>query len=152
MDEHLKPRTPWHLWVIGVVSLLWHSGGANDYIQTQTGNVEYLRQSAEMMGVTAQTVVQYFESRSILFHTAWAIGIWGAVLGSILLLLRTRFALYAFVLSFIGTVVSFAMQYSDPMPGVEMTGFQLGMTIAIFAVELLLVFYARAMKSRGVLR
>ena len=152
MDEHLTARTPWHLWVIGVVSLLWHFGGANDYFQTQTGNIEYLAQAGEMMGVTAQTVVQYFESRSILFHAAWAIGIWGAVLGSVLLLLRTRFALYAFILSFIGTVVSFAMQYSDPMPGVEMTGFQLGMTMAIFVIELLLIFYARAMKNRGVLR
>ena len=152
MDEHLNARTPWHLWVIGAVSLLWHLGGANDYFQTQTGKMDYLAQAGEMMGVTAQTVAQYFESRSILFHAAWAIGIWGAVLGSVLLLLRTRFALYAFVLSFIGTVVSFAMQYSDPMPGVEMTGFQLGMTMAIFVIELLLIFYARAMKNRGVLR
>lgn len=152
MDEHPKPRTPWHLWVIGIVSLLWHAGGANDYIQTQMGNLEYLGQAGEMMGVSAQSVAQYFESRSILFHTAWAIGIWGAVLGSILLLLRTRFALYAFIASFLGTVISFALQYSDPMPGVEITGFQLAMTIAIFAVELLLIFYARAMKNRGVLR
>ena len=152
MDDELETKTPWHLWVVGVVSLLWHAFGANDYIQTQMGNLEYLGQMADMMGVSAQAVAEYFESRSILFHTAWAVGIWGAVLGSILLLLRTRLAYYAFILSFLGTVISFAMQYVDPMPGIEMTGFQIGMTIAIFAIELLLILYARAMTNRGVLR
>ena len=152
MDQSLTARTPWHLWVVGIVSLLWHAGGANDYLQTQMGNMEYLGSVAEMMGVSGQTIVDYFESRSILFHAAWATGIWGAVLGSILLLLRSGVAFYVFVLSFIGTVISFAMQYSDPIPGVEMTGFQIGMTVAIFAIEIILILYSRAMKSRGVLR
>ena len=34
-DElHLKPvkRTPWHVWVVGIVALLWSSVGAMDYL------------------------------------------------------------------------------------------------------------------------
>ncbi|MEW4448549.1 hypothetical protein [Qipengyuania sp. JC766] len=144
--------TPWHLWVVGIVSLLWHAGGANDYIQTQLANADYLAAAAEMTGVSTQTMIAYFESRPLWFEFAWAIGIWGAVLGSILLLLRSGFAYYVFILSFLGTVASFSMQFSDPMPGTSMAGLQLVMTVAIFAIEIFLILYSRAMARRGVLR
>ncbi|WP_292093733.1 hypothetical protein [Brevundimonas sp.] len=34
MIERMK--TPWHLWLVGVLSLLWSSYGAFDFIQTTT--------------------------------------------------------------------------------------------------------------------
>ena len=37
-------KTPWHLWVFGVVSLLWNFGGAYDYVMVRTGNQAYLDQ------------------------------------------------------------------------------------------------------------
>jgi hypothetical protein len=34
--------TPWHLWVIGIVALLWSGMGAMDYVMTQTRNAAYM--------------------------------------------------------------------------------------------------------------
>ena len=37
-------KTPWHLWVIGIIALLWNSVGAMDYYMTQTRNEDYMSQ------------------------------------------------------------------------------------------------------------
>ena len=36
-------RTPWHLWAVGVVSLLWNGFGAYDFIMTSTQGETYMR-------------------------------------------------------------------------------------------------------------
>jgi len=38
-------RVPWHLWVVGVVAVLWNSIGAYDYVMTMYGGTDYLRQA-----------------------------------------------------------------------------------------------------------
>lgn len=35
-------KTPWHLWLIGVVSLIWNAFGAMDYSMTATRNAAYM--------------------------------------------------------------------------------------------------------------
>ena len=35
-------RAPWHLWFVGVLSLLWNGVGAVDYLMTETRNASYL--------------------------------------------------------------------------------------------------------------
>ena len=40
-DTH-RTKTPWHLWIIGVVALLWSAIGAFDYVMTQTKNESYM--------------------------------------------------------------------------------------------------------------
>jgi hypothetical protein len=37
-------RTPWHLWVVGAVSLLWNAMGAFDYLMTQSRAEWYMSQ------------------------------------------------------------------------------------------------------------
>ena len=36
-------KTPWHLWLVGVLSLLWNGFGAFDFIQTTTRGEAYMR-------------------------------------------------------------------------------------------------------------
>ena len=40
LNTHVK--TPWHLWLVGILGLLWSTMGATDYFMTQTGNEAYL--------------------------------------------------------------------------------------------------------------
>src|SRR3546814_7159427 len=35
-------KTPWHLWVVGVLSLLWNAVGAFDYTMTKLNDADYL--------------------------------------------------------------------------------------------------------------
>jgi hypothetical protein len=139
-------KTPAHLWIIGVVSLLWNAGGAYDYVMTQTQNVGYLERLTD-----AQKA--FLDAGPMWFEAAWAVGVWFSVIGSLLLLLRSRVAGVAFSLSLFGLIASSVYSFGiADRTGLDMSAAQLGFTVAIFVVLVVLWVYARAMTRRGVLR
>ena len=79
--------TPKHLWVVGVLALLWNCMGAFDYVMTESRNASYLR------GFTRQQL-DYFFGFPAWVIACWAIAVWGGVAGSLLLLLRKRLAVH----------------------------------------------------------
>ncbi|MHA7819114.1 MAG: hypothetical protein ACX930_05655 [Erythrobacter sp.] len=150
MNEAMK--TPWHVWAVGIVALLWNAGGANDYIQVQSENLDYIGMAAESYGVSAAQVVAYYDAWPVWVHACWAIAIWGSVLGCLLILLRSRFALHCFIASLVTMTITFVYRTLNPLEGVE-TGFgTLAMTVLIFAAGILLAFYSHRMAKAGVLK
>ena len=140
-------RTPWHLWLVGVVALLFNAIGVFDFMMTMTQGAHYMASA----GMTAAQIAHY--QRMPAWMTAvWAIGVWGAFLGSLLLLLRRKLALPFFAVSLAAFLLSLVYTYVLTNGGAIMGG---GMAImsAVIAV-LLLVFtgYTGAMAKRGVLR
>jgi len=140
-------RAPWHLWVIGTLALLWNAGGAYDYIMMRTQNEAY-------MAMLTEEQLAMFADPPLWFGVTWAIGVWGAVLGAVLLLLRSRFATLAFAASLLGLIGSSLYTYvlADPPGYTNMTGFQAAFSIAIVVVLIGLFIYAQRMAGRGVLR
>jgi hypothetical protein len=144
MDD--KARSPLHLWITGALATLWNGLGAFDYVMTQTRNAEYLANFTDPQRV-------YFESFPAWMEAAWAFGVWGGLAGSLLLLARSRHALLAFALSLAGLLASTLYQYVLTRPPADMaTPAMIGMNIAIWAVAIGLLLYARRMRIRGVLR
>lgn len=138
--------TPWHLWVIGGVSLLWNAVGALDYFMTQTRNAAY-------MSKFTPEQLEYFYGFPAWVVAFWAIGVWGALLGSVLLLLRKGVAEWVFLASLVGVIVTsiYNLVLSN---GMEVMGGGAGALIfpaVIFLIALGLYLYARAMRKRGVL-
>ena len=85
-------------------------------------------------------------------HASWALGVWGALLGSLLLLARSRHAVTAFAVSLAGLAVNTAYQLARPMPGAHMdSGGQIWLHVAIWTVAVALLLYALRMRTRGVL-
>lgn len=149
MSEDQTPssgRTPWHLWVIGVLAVLWNSMGAFDYLMTQTRNEGY-------MSKFTPEQLEYFYGFPAWVVAFWAIAVWGGVLGAILLLLRKKLAARVFLASFLAMVVTTIHNFGLSN-GIEAVGdpFSLVFSGLIFVFALLLFLYARAMKNRGVLR
>ena len=147
-------RTPWHLWAVGGVSLLWNGFGAYDYLMTNLRGEAYLRESAGSMGWdAAQTdaFVSYYDSMPAWMTAVWAVGVWGAVLGSVLLLLRRKLALPVFAASLLAFVLSVANTFllSDAPDGVRDT---IWIQALIFAACLFFVWYSWTVTKRGVLR
>ena len=144
MPAPAKGSVPWHLWLVGVLALLWNGYGGYDYVMTQTNNAAYLANYTE-----AQRA--YFNSFPMWMEAVWAIGVWGGVLGSILLLLRSKWAFHALLAS----LIAFAMSvvYGQTTGGNAVMG-SMGLIFSgvIFLIGLALVMYARAMTKRGVLR
>ncbi len=141
-------KTPVHLWIIGALSLLWNAGGGFDYVMTQTENPDYL---------AALTPEQqaFLTNAPLWFEAAWAVGVWFSVFGSLLLLLRSRYAGSAFALSLLGLIVASIYTYliADGGSALAVSGTAaLIFTVAIPIILIALWLYARAMTKKGVLR
>lgn len=141
----MTAKTPWHLWFVGVLSLLWNSVGAFDYVMTETKNESY-------MSAFSPAQLDYFYSLPAWAVASWALAIWTCVLGSILILLRKKLSVPVLLVSIIGLVVTTIHNYGlsngyEIMGGVNALIF----TGIIYATTIGLYFYARAMSNKGVL-
>ena len=144
-NETETVETPKHLWVIGVVTVLWNSVGAMDFVMTQTRNESY-------MAAFTPEQLEFFYGLPTWVVAAWAVAVWGGVIGSILLLLRRGEAVWVFLASFIAMLITTIHNYGLSN-GMEVIGdtFSLVFSAVIFVVALALFFYARSMKQQGVL-
>ena len=119
-------QLPVHLWPVAGLAVIWNVMGAHTYVRHATP----------------------FVSSPPWIDAAWALGIWGGLAASLLLLIRSRHALPAFAVSAAGLLVS-AVYVRAVWPT-----FHAQNMIAIQAavVALLLLFYAWRMRRREVLR
>lgn len=145
-----RRATPWHVWAVGVLSLLWNLIGTADYTFSHLHNRAWLNVGAERMGITADDMIAYLDGFPAWLHAFWAIGVWGAVAGSVLLLVRSRFAIWAFVLSLLGLAVTQFDRALTPQPA-WVQG-DLVTNLLLWAVASFLVIYAVSMRRKGVLR
>ncbi|MBP6107151.1 MAG: hypothetical protein V9E93_13645 [Steroidobacteraceae bacterium] len=144
MNE-LNTRTPRHLWIVGVLAVLWNAVGAFDYSASQ------LRVESYMSQFTPEQLA-YFHGFPAWAIAAWAIAVWGALLGSLSLLLRKAWAVWLFGVSIVAMVLTGIYSYllTD---GLALTGTGGAIfTAVIWLIAFNLYFYARAMARRGVLR
>jgi hypothetical protein len=140
-------RTPWHLWVVGIVAILWNGFGAYDYVMTRLQGDAYMRTA----GMT-EAQIAHFNAMPVWMTAAWAIGVWGGVLGALLLLARSKWALHAFVASLAAFIVSLIYTYAMTN-GAEIMGQQVMiMQGVILASCLFFVWYARRVTKQGLLR
>ncbi len=145
MSDAQSPKTPWHVWVVGLVSLLWNLGGVMDFVMTQTKNEDYLKQ----VPIEHVEFINNFET--------WAIAVWGtavfaAFLGSLLILLRKKAAATVFIVGFVSLMIMTFRNFvlENGMDLLDNTAAV--MTVAIVVIGFLLILYTRAMASKGVLR
>jgi hypothetical protein len=82
----------------------------------------------------------------------WALGVWGGVAGAILLLLRSRFAVWAFAVSLVGVAMMTAYTYTRDLPPALSSPGAIAFDWTIKIVAALLLWYAWRMRARGVLR
>ena len=141
-DALSRNAAPWHLWVVGIVSLLWNAVGVFSYMMTELGQLASL-------GMTPEQIA-YFEAFPAWATAFWALGVWGCLLGSILLLARSRHAVTAFGVSIVGLVGTAVFSYlvSDVPDDLQ----SVPLDIAIWAITFGLCFYARRQTANAVLR
>ncbi len=140
-------KAPWHLWAVGIFGLLWNGYGCYDYFMTTTGGEEYLRS----LGL-GEEFVQYYAAMPAWMTSVWATGVWGAMLGSVLLLVRSKWAFLVFAVSFAAYALSVVYTYllSD---GGEIAPEGAAIMHGVVALGcIFFVWYAWTMKQRGLLR
>lgn len=151
MATTAQDRTPVHLWIVGAVSLLYSCFGAYDYLMSHMRNLQYIASS--MPGVDPNAALAWMDAFPMYAKIGWGLGVWGGLLGAILLLMRSRYAVWAFAVSMLGIVLSLGYQLAlaPPLQGAGGTAYKV-MPWVIIVIGVALLAYSQAMAKRGVLR
>jgi hypothetical protein len=146
MQQAVSARTPVHVWIVGILATLWNGYACYEYLMVN------LRDKAFLANIPADQLA-YMDGLPAWLTAFWAIGVWGGLAGALLLLIRSRYAVWLFALSFIGAVVGLGYQMFLTVRPASMSGGVMGLLPwVIIVICLALLLYARAMAAKGVLR
>ncbi len=140
-------KAPWHLWAVGAVAVLFNAFGAYDHFMHLMQGPSYMAS----MGMTPEQVA-YIEGYPMWMMVVWATGVWTAFVGSLLILLRKKPAFPLFALSLAAYLVNLLYTYVLTNGGEILGQSMVIISIVITAELAFLIWYARAMTTRGVLR
>jgi hypothetical protein len=152
MQQAVSARTPAHLWIVGILALLWNCFGAYDYTMTRMHNMDSLK--GAMPGVDPNVALDWVESMPMYAQIGWGLGVWLGLLGAVLLLMRSRWAVWSFGISLVGAILSLGYQLllAPPMPGATESPMMKAIPIVVIAIAVALFLYARAQEKKGLLR
>ncbi len=140
-------KTPWHLWLVGVIAVLFNAIGVFDFVMSMTQGAAYMAS----VGMTPDQIAHYQEMPGWM-TVVWAVGVFAAFLASIFILMRRKLAFPVFVLSLAAFLVSLLYTYVLTDGGAVM-GQQMAITSGVITVLLIFFgWYSRFMTARGVLR
>jgi hypothetical protein len=140
-------KTPWHVWVVGIVAVLWNAMGALDFTMTATRNTAYLK------ALTPEQL-DYVFGFPLWAKAAWGVATWGSLIGSFLLLARSGLARHVFLVSAIAMVLTMLHNFvfTDGLKVMHGGAGAIVFAAVIVLIGFLLLWYAYAMYRRGVLR
>lgn len=153
VENGAATKAPWHLWVIGILGVVWNGlGGGKNYLDVKMPTAEFRDQQAEGFGTSPEAVAAYFEAYPLWADIAYGFGVWGAVAGTLLLLFRSRHAVIAFWSSLIGFLVGVVYGTLYPVDGMQNYGFVWIFSAVIGLTIVLQLYYAHRMTKAGVLK
>jgi hypothetical protein len=138
---------PWHLWLVGVLWLVYSAMSCYSHAMTLTENASYFRAT----GVTPE-IAAYFAAVPAWYVVTWTIGAWGGLLAAVGLLVRKSWAVWSFAVSQLAMAANSVWTLVNP-DAYEVFG-NVGWIWALTTIALcaFLVFYSMAMKRRCILR
>jgi hypothetical protein len=139
-----RSKTPIHLWIVGVLALLWNLMGAFDYLAAKLQLDFYMSKFTEQQ-------LEYFYGFPKLITAFWAFAVWGAVVGSIGLLLRKKWAVWAFAVACTGMVFTTIYNYGMTNGAEVMGSTGVIFSIVIWIIALFLLYYSWSQAKKGVL-
>ena len=134
-------KAPWHLWVVGILSLLWDGSGAFTIVSAQH----------DAIFAFAPDEAAYYAAQAPWFVALVDIGLATALLGGIGLLLRKRSALWAYAVSLVLILAGDAYELAIGTSRVYANDAAAFVTGLIAVIAVLQLAYANAMAKRGVL-
>ena len=134
-------KTPWHLWAVAILALLWNAAGAYTIMMAQAGTLADLKPEE----------AAYYAAQPIWFVIATDISLLAAIAGAVALLLRSRTAAWLFSLSLVSIVVTNVYDLAAGTSRTLANQTAAIVTVGIVAIAIVELAYARAMRKRGVL-
>ena len=97
MSNETVGNVHWSFWLICILALLWNVGGAINY---------YMQMNMEFVASLPDTHRAIIEGRPAWATAGFAIGVFGGILGCLLLLFKISISFYVFIVSLIGIIVT----------------------------------------------
>lgn len=130
-------------WIISIIALIWNAMGVMAYI-----GQAYM--TDDMLQALPEAEQAFYANIPAWVTAAFAISVFAGLLGCIGLLVRKKWAVSLFILSFIGVIAqqvyNFFMQ-----DYIELSGARMIMPIVVFVVCVFLIWYSKDQKTKGVL-
>ena len=138
---------PWHLWLVGILAILWNSIGCIDFTMVITRNADYL----EAAGFTPDQM-DFFYSYPAWAVVIWAAAVWSAWFGGALLLARKSLAVPVYLIGLLAYIAAMIRQYgftefSELFPEAH---YKI-MSAVIFVLAIAQLYYAKKMEKGGAL-
>lgn len=132
---------PWHIWVVGSLSLLWYASGAYTIITAQ---------HATLPGLTVDEAA-YYADKPMWLALVTDLGLIATIAGSIGLLLRRAWTVPVFGLA---SILVLGQNLYEIVVGTSRVYANMGAAIVTSIIMVIVVLtwrYSRAMRRRGVL-
>ena len=135
-------KLPIHFWIVGILALLWNLMGC----------VAYLGQrfmTEDMLAAMPEAEQEIFLNTPAWATAAFAIAVWGGLVGSIMLLIKKSGAGLIFIISFMGVLTQFSYNFLLAN-SIEIYGpGGLIMPIMVIVLAAFFIYYARMAKAKG---
>ena len=142
IEQSAPRKAPWHLWVVGILSLLWNASGAYTIMSAQSGAV---------MDMDPPEVA-YYAAQAPWFVAVTDLVLISAVLAAIALLLRSRWAVHLYGLSIAGIIVTSVYDIAAGTALLLQDQGWLILSCVTTGLAIAQLAYAVVMRGRGVLR
>jgi hypothetical protein len=138
----LDRKTPWHLWVVAILTLLWNGSGAVTIMLAQLGRLP---------DISADEAA-YYAAQPLWFVISTSVATFTPVAAGIALLVRSRLAVLLFAISLALILANSIYELAAGVSRALVNPGAMVVTIIIVAIAILQLVYSNAMKKRGVLR
>jgi hypothetical protein len=139
-------KPAWWFWLVCAIAILWNGFGAYDFIMSALQGDAYYR-SMKM----TEPQIAHMHSYPAWMWVVWFAGTGGAFIASVLLLLRSRWAFHAFVISLLGFLMSLVYAYFIN-PSAAATQGMVPIHATIFVGCVFFIWFSRFATKKGLLR
>lgn len=130
----------WSFWLISVVALLWNIGGAINYL---------MQTNLEFVATLPKTHRAIIEGRPLWATGGFAIGVFGGAFGCLLLLFRKSVAVYVFVASLVGVIVTMIHTANVANSKIEFSSVEIFVMMLLpIIVAAMLIWYTKHVQKK----
>jgi hypothetical protein len=135
-------KTPWHLWVVGILALVWNGAGAYVILMAQAGRLTDVD----------PTEAAYYAAQPLWLVISTDVALFVGIAAAVALLFRSRTAVWLFVLSLVLIILNNIYDVAVGTSLILVGRDWLILELVIVVIAILECVYAWAMRRRMVLR
>ncbi len=141
MNDKTVGGVHWSFWAIGAVALIWNVLGSVNF---------FVQMNADMVATMPETARAIIGGRPAWATGGFAIAVFGGAVGGLLLLFRKSAALYLFVASLLGTIVTMIHTIRIASSTIDFSLFEIVVMILMpLVVAAFLIWYSKQAGSKG---